>query len=151
MFISRQSKFLPIIRCSNFSESCFWLLWMKSQVNMIGWYLSGLLVNYKSNSIYNLTIWSMNVRKVNNLFRCLHLYQLISLISLQNLGVFIIRAVVHFFMLVIWMLLCSLVSYEVVLMLLLIQHSRLDLCRSRVKKAPWKKLFDLCKFVQYFH
>lgn len=50
---------------------------------------------------------------------------------------------VRFFMLVIWMLICSLVSYKVVLMFLLIQHSRLDLCGSRVEKAPWKKLFNL--------
>lgn len=44
------------------------------------------------------------------------------------------------FLLVIWLLFCSLVLYKAVLIFLLIQHCGLDLCRSRVEKAPWKEL-----------
>lgn len=52
---------------------------------------------------------------------------------------------IHFFLFVICLLSCSLVSYEVLLMflLILIQHSGLDLCWGRVEKAPWKELFTL--------
>jgi len=49
---------------------------------MISGYLSSLPVNYKSDSIHNLTIYHMNMNKEKYSFHCLHFYQLV---SLQNL------------------------------------------------------------------
>ena len=50
---------------------------------------------------------------------------------------------IHLFLFCLLLLLFHLVLYKAVLMFLLLQHSGLDLCRSRVEKAPWKELSNL--------